>query len=164
MPPSSAEREIRLLRAGQQLQKIAETRIDDLGLTLLASYDPEDDALVVEFGLREPTFDLPEPDGRMIWRIGYQSRSVAGFTLLLAKKSGVHAVRVDLGARIESIERGIRNTPAAAASGRATRVLIENVAVTATQRQPKPLTPSPLALALEKAMTESERHLQHQGA
>ena len=60
MAPSSAEREIRLLRSYAQPTRFDPVAVPDLGLTLTPWYDPASDALSVDFGLDEPTFDLPE--------------------------------------------------------------------------------------------------------
>ena len=95
-PFSSAEQEIRRLQTGGQLEELCVEKIEDLGLTFRASYDSLNDALVFDFGLHEPTFDFPEGDGRMIWRIGHHTGSVAGFSILGARKFGVAEVRVDV--------------------------------------------------------------------
>jgi hypothetical protein len=122
---------MRRLRGGKHLQKVDEEYIQELGLKLKASYDEENDALVFDFGLDEETVDLPERDGRMVWQIGVDSDSVAGFCLLGAKKFGVSGVRVDIAARKEQIEREVKGLPSFLASGRVTRVMIDEVSVRA---------------------------------
>jgi hypothetical protein len=86
----------------------------------------------VDFGLDESTFDLPEPDGRMIWRIGRRTDVVAGFTIVGIREWAISEITVEFIARRKShIERGLRGIPGAGAKGRATRQLIEGVVVTA---------------------------------
>ncbi len=132
MPPSTAEREIRLLRSHKQPMRFDSFQIPELDLTLTPFYDAENDALSVDFGLEEPTFDLPEPDGRMIWRIGRRSDVVAGFTIVGVREWAISQITVEFIARRKSdIERGLRRIPGGAAKGRATRDLIEGVVVTA---------------------------------
>jgi len=163
MPASSVDREIQLLRAHRQPSELCSQHIEELGITLRASYDPVNDALLFDFGLDEPTFEMPEGDGIMVWRIGRLTGSVAGFAMLGAKKFGVAKVDVDLDARKESIERGIRNFPKALASGRPTRVLIKSVGVTAhTDERPAP--PSRISNAAREAMRQFREQYLESGA
>jgi hypothetical protein len=158
MPRSSVERELRLLRMHRRPQLVCSTRIEEVGLTLTCSYDPENDALLFDFGLDEPSFELPEGDGRMVWRIGRQTGSVAGFTILEAKRFGVSEVRVDIDARKQDIERGIRSVPTALASTRPSRVLIESVVVMAQERQEPVASHAPLiGPAFNEALEEFQR-------
>jgi len=122
---------MRRLRSGTDLQKVLEEFVEDLSITLTVWHDKENDALIFDFGLREGTVDLPEPDGRVVWQIGVESDSVAGFCLLGAERFGVSGVRVDIAARKEQIERGVKGFPAFLASGRVTRVMIDEVSVRA---------------------------------
>ena len=133
MVPSSVERRMRRLRSGTELQKFEEQYIQELDITLSASYDEENDALVFDFGLGERTVDLPEPDGRMVWQIGIETDSVAGFCLLGAKRFGVSGVKVNIAAKKEEIERTVRTFPSFKYSGRISRVLIEQVFVRAEE-------------------------------
>jgi len=155
MAMSSAELEIRSLRRGKGPEVFAEKEIPKLGITFTAAYDAENDALLFDFGLDEPTFDLPEGDGRMIWKIGRDSGSVARFTILLAKTFAISEVRIDLAARKETIERVLERMPTARSSGRVTRVLIDAVEVTARstrgeQRPSKPELSNAFTEAIEK--------------
>ncbi len=143
MPASSAEREIRLLREHRQPRTVDVVRIPELGLTMNCAYDSESDVLLFDFGLEEPTFDLPESDGRMIWLIGRESGSAAGFTLLNARKWGVSEIQINIAARKRDIETRLRRFPGAVMSGRPTRVLIENVAVTARSKEEAPQISEP---------------------
>jgi hypothetical protein len=133
MAPSTAEREIRLLRSHKQpIQLLDSQAISELGITITPSYDQENDALTFDFGFDEPTFDLPEPDGMMIWRIGRQSDSVTGFTIVGAQEKGISGISIQfIARRKEDIERNLRKNPLALASGRATRALVEGVVVRA---------------------------------
>lgn len=144
MPPSTAEREIRLLRSHKQPLTLDSVEIPDLGLTLTPSYDPENDALSVDFGLDEPTFDLPEPDGRMIWRIGRRSDAVAGFSILGVREGSISEVSVQFIVRRKGdIERELRRVPAMLTRGRASRELIERVVVTAVSDEHEAPATSP---------------------
>ena len=132
MPLSAAEREIRLLRSHQAPTRLASVEISDLGPTLTPCYDPENDALSVDFGSEEATFDLPEPDGRLIWKIGRRSDSVVGFTILGVREGAISKVAIEfIVKRKQDIERELRRIPGIGAKGRVTRDLIERVVVTA---------------------------------
>jgi len=153
MPPSSTEREIRLLRSRKEPTLVSRQRIEDLDLTFTACYDSENDALVFDFGLSEPTFDLPEADGRMVWRIGRQSDSVSGFCILGAKKFGVSGVVVDVLARKEDIERSLKSIGGVSSSGTVTRVLIDKVLVSAHETG-RPVSNPKAAKAFQNAITQ----------
>ena len=132
MPPSAAEREIRLLQSRSEPIELGAVEIPELGLTLTSSYDTENDAFSVDFGLNDQTFDLPEPDGRMIWRISRRTDVVAGFTILGVREGGISEITCEfIARRKEDIERRIRRIPQVLSKGRATRDLIEQVRVTA---------------------------------
>jgi hypothetical protein len=138
MAISSVDRQIQLLRKHERPQNVLTEHIPELGLTVTSEYDSENDALSFDFGLNEPTFELPEGDGSMVWKIGRHSGSVAGFTILEPRRFGIAQVRIDIKAvkeRKDAIERGLRRVPHALALGRATRVLIESVAVTASSSE-----------------------------
>jgi hypothetical protein len=154
MAMSSAELEIRSLRSGRKPDVLVKKEIPELGLTFTSAYDAENDALLFDFGLDEPTFDLPEGDGRMIWKIGRDSGSVAGFTILLAKRFAISEVAIKLAgrketiervlaARKETIERVLERLLGAASSGRVTRVLIDAVEVTARSTKVESRAPQP---------------------
>jgi hypothetical protein len=144
MPPSTTEREIRLLRSYKQPQKLLDPReIPELGMTVTPVYDAENDALSFDFGLDEPTFDLPDPDGRLIWKIGRNSDNVAGFTIIGVNKLSLSQISVQfIARRKEGIERSLRRIPAALLTGRVTKNLIEQVIVTAVAEEPNETTTS----------------------
>ncbi len=134
MPPSTAEREIRLLRNHEQPTKIEleSKEIPELGMKLTPYYDIENDALSFDFGSEEPTIDLPDPDGRMIWKIGRNSENVTGFTIIGAKKWSISHIGIQFIIRRKNdIERGLRRIPITLIGGRATKDLIEAVIVMA---------------------------------
>jgi len=132
MPPSAAEREIRLLQSQTRPIELGPIGIPELRLTLTPSYDSENDAFTVDFGLGERAFDLPEPDGRMIWRIGRGSGAIAGFTILGVREEDISEISVEfIARRKEGIERRLRKIPDAVSRGRATKALVEEVIVTA---------------------------------
>lgn len=136
MPPSTAEREIRLLQSHAEATVLDSVAIPELGLNLTPSYDAENDALSVDFGIDEPTFDLPEPDGIMIWRIGRRSNVVGGFTIVGVQEGAISEITIELIAqRKVDIERRLRRIPAVLSKGRATKTLVEQVVVTALTDQ-----------------------------
>ena len=94
MPPSTTEREIRLLQSRKQPKRLESVNIPELDLTLTPSYDAENDVISIDFGLDEPTIDLPEPDGKMIWRIGQQSDRVAGFAIVGARGRALSVIGI----------------------------------------------------------------------
>ena len=152
MPASSAERAISLLRSRRQPEPIGSTQIEELGLTLTSFYDPENDALVFDFGLKEPTFDVPAGDGIMVWKISRHTGSVAGFSIFHAKKFAVSEVTVNIAARKHNLEEVLKGIPDATVSGRATRTLIERVLVTASEAHP---AERPGLSAIQEAFKES---------
>lgn len=134
MQMSSADREITLLRSRTKPKRLTPIRIGDLGLMLTPSYDSENDIFAVDFGPTEPSADLPAPDGRLVWRIGRHTDSVTGFFILGAKKWGLAGITIDIAARKEGIEEGLRALPPASLWGRVTKTLIDKVVVTAYSR------------------------------
>jgi len=130
MPSSSTEREIKLLQSGQQPVIVDKKKLPELGITVTVTYDRVNDVLDFDFGPGETTFDLPEPDGRLIWRVAHRTRNAVGFAILEAKKLGVSEVRVNIKAQKENIERNLKSIPEAFSSGRPTRMLITSVALT----------------------------------
>ena len=132
MPPSTAEREIRLLQSDKEPIRLDSVPIPELGLTLIPTYDLENDALSVDFGLAEPTFDLPDPDGRMTWRIARHSDMVAGFTIVGIREVGISDITIEFIVRRKGdIERRLRRFPGTLSAGRTTRDLVEQIVVTA---------------------------------
>jgi hypothetical protein len=95
--------------------------------------------------LDEPTFDLPEPDGKMIWRIGQQSDRVAGFAIVGAKEGALSAIGIEfIVRRKKDIESRLPRFLGAFARGRVTRHLIDEIVVTAlTDNQGGPENASP---------------------
>lgn len=136
MPASTTERELNLLRTHKKPTILESVSIPELGITVIPSYDPDNDALSMDFGLDEPTFDLPEPDGRMIWKIGYRSDSVAGFTILGAQRLGLYQIDVNFIARKNTIEHSLKKISGVLSSGRVTREAIEHIIVTAVSDAP----------------------------
>jgi hypothetical protein len=92
-------------------------------------YDNVNDALILDFGLGEPSYELPEGDGRMIWMIGRVTRSVAGFILLEARQRQVEELRIGIFARVKVIEKQVQAMPISISSSRPSQVLIEKVLV-----------------------------------
>jgi formate dehydrogenase assembly factor FdhD len=142
MPSSSAEREFKLLEARKRPKVLAEEHVPDLGLTVRVSYDPVNDVLAFDFGLSRQTIDLPEPDGRFVWKVDPETDTVTGFEILEAKQLDVSEVHVNIQSRKEDIERSLRRLPQPSSCGRPTRPLITSVAVKAKAQEPQ--TPLPL--------------------
>ena len=128
MPKSSTERKIRLLESHQEPKPITVEKIPELGLTAAVVYDELNDVLGFDFRHGEATFDLPEPDGRIVWKVAHTTGDVVGFDILDAKKLGVSEVHVNIAARKEGIERDIKRFPSAYLSGKVGRILITSVA------------------------------------
>ena len=138
MPPSTAEREIRLLRTHTRPTRFEPFEVSQLGLVLTPSYDPASDALSVDFGLNEATMDLPEPDGIMIWRIGRRSNAVAGFTIVGAREGAISQISVQfIVRRKRDIEQGLQRIPGIGAKRFVTRDLVDEVVVTALAEDPR---------------------------
>ena len=130
MPPSATENERRLLGRPEQIMSLGETSVEELGLVVTFSYDCENDTLLLDFGSDEPSIELPEADGGLIWKIGQRSNTVIGFGILAAKKRGVQEVRMEiLAARKESIERHLKGFSIGVPRIRPAKVLVEDLVV-----------------------------------
>jgi len=153
MPASSTEREIKLLEAGKRPKTICEKYISDLGMTISVAYDPVNDVLGFDFGLSKHSVDLPEPDGRLVWKIAPETDTVAGFDILEARRLGVSEVRINIEARKKDIELSLKRMPKAFLCGRPTRLLITSIAVAAKMHEPA--IPSPIVRdAIERFKAE----------
>jgi|GEM_PF-1660780 len=163
MPRSSVERAMCLRQSYKEPAEIWSTEIKELGLTFAAKYDDANDALMFNFGLETPSFEFPEGDGRMVWKIARATGSVAGFVILGARKFGVSEVKINFDARKADIEEGLKRVPDAFRAGRVTRVLIENVEVTAAHsREPASAEPTRLLTdAFKAAVAEFEQSFNH---
>ena len=159
MPASSAERELSLLGAEIQPTGLQAVPIPELGLTVTSSYDRENDALSVDLGLDEPTFDLPEPDGRMIWKVGHRTERIVGFTILGANRWRVSTLKIELIARrYGQIEQGLQRTSGMLASGRMTKDVLEQIIVTAfSEDQHVHERTSPMDAALQQVIDSFEK-------
>jgi hypothetical protein len=115
----------------------------ELGLKIQPSYDEENDALSVDFGLDEPSFDLPDCDGRILWQIGRETGSVVGFAILGARKWGIKQILVNIAGRKDDMERGLKRMGPALSAGRATRILVERVVIRAEQGEAERKSPNP---------------------
>jgi hypothetical protein len=138
MPASSTDRRIRRLEAGREPQELCSRDIPELGLVLKAYYDEANDTLVFEFGEHEPTLDIPEPDGRLVWRVGRESGTVVGFDIMDAKQLGVSQVQIDIAARKKGIERGLQRFPNIVSYARVTKAVVESVTVAVRSGQEEP--------------------------
>jgi len=90
MPPSSAEQEMRRCENSKRPEILATVSLTKTGIQVTLSYDDLSDALICSFGETGPTFDLPWPDGKTIWRIGASSCSVVGVAIYGAKEFGLN--------------------------------------------------------------------------
>ena len=138
MAPSSVEREIRILKYHQKPKEFFKKQIPDLGLNVTAAYDETNDALLFDFGIKEPTYDLPEPNGCVIWKIAHLSEMAAGVVILGAKKFAVSGVMINIKAHKEEIEEILKKTPHAFSAGRPTRILIDQVELRINSEEPLP--------------------------
>ncbi len=153
MPASSTERELRLLETRRPPRSVYQEHIADLGLTVKVEYDSVNDVLSFDFGLSRHAVDLPEPDGRLVWKIDPHTDTVTGFEILEAKELGVSEVRVDIETRKKGIEHDLRRIPRPFLCGRPTRPLITSVAVRTKTSEPQPLLP-PLRTAIERFQSQ----------
>lgn len=149
MQSSAAEREIRLLEEREEPRTVWSEYIPELGSTVEVKYDSVNDALSFDFGAEDITFDLPESDGRMIWKVARNSNTIVGFDILEAKRFGISEVRVNVAARKEDIERNLQRIRGAFSSGRPTRLLITSVAVRREVEEPE-LRNGPLREAVDQ--------------
>ncbi len=140
MPISSVERELRLLETYQKPEVMCTGKIPELETNVTVTYEEVNDVLAFDFGADEATFDLPEPDGRIIWQVAHRTDTVVGFAILQAKKLGVSEVQVNIVARKDDIERNLR-VPGALSSGRPTRMLITGVAFASQSDKPEHSSP-----------------------
>ena len=151
---SSADWEISLLRSRKKPKRLKPVHLDDIGLTLIPSYDSQNDIFAVDFDLAEEGADLPEPDGRLVWKISRHNGSVIGFFILGAKAWGLAGLTIDIAARKEGIEDGLRRLPPESLWGQITKTLIERVAVTAYARKNRPAPNPSVVRGLNKAIDE----------
>ena len=162
MAPSATERQIRILRTYQQPKLLNNTTIPTLGINITASYDEVNDALIFDFNKREPSFEYPEDDGRMLWNIGRVIGNVTGFTIIGAKKFGISEIHLDIAARKENIERNVRNFPSALKNGKTTKILIESISVTTHSSIPESSTDNlHITSALQDAFDIFRRGFEH---
>src|SRR4030042_4951461 len=89
MPPSAAEREIRILKERKEPQIVYSEHIPELGTNVVVKYDSVNDTLSFDFGQEDMTFDLPESDGRMIWKVARSNNTIVGFEIIEAKHFGI---------------------------------------------------------------------------
>ena len=118
MAPTSTERQLKLIECKDQPMKLKELFLQELGCTLVSTYEPVNDALVFDFGRDEPSFDVPEPNGIMIWRIGHRSRTVTGFVIVGIRKLGIHRVELDIQLRARHLGQRVKELFAQAQSQR----------------------------------------------
>jgi len=154
MPRSTAERQLFLLRERKQPKQLPIESIPDLDLAITPSYDELNDAFSVDFSVDEPTIDLPEPDGRMIWKIGSLTDTVTGFTIVGMREFGVSEINIAVSAKKYLIESWIRGTPNAVASGCPTKTLIDKIFVAARSKIPLEVKCQQLDDALLRAFEE----------
>ena len=158
MAPSSAERQIRLLRAYQRPKEVSTTTFPELDLMITTLYDDVNDALIFDFHKEDPSFEFPDEDGRVFWNISLITGEVTSITIVGAKKFGISEIRFEIAPRKEAIEIGMKNMPLACGTGRPTRRLVESIAVTMDGRQSKHSTQNlNITNALELALVEFKR-------
>jgi hypothetical protein len=155
MQSSSAERAIKRIGVyddAQQMKQIFERAIGEIGVTLTGSYDPLNDTLIFSFGPDEVTFDLPESDGRLVWKIGHDSGQVVGFDVLGAKKLGVYKVDINILARKSNIEKEMSRSNLIDA-GKPTSALIRRIDVAVSADEDEEFTGSdPLSNVVRDAI------------
>ncbi len=141
MPASSTEREIKLLETRNQPTLLCIKHISTSNLATSITCDPVNDVLGFRFGSAKLAIDLPEPDGRLIWKIDPETHSVVGFEILEAKKLGVSHVQIDIESRKRDIEQDLKRLSQPFFYGRPTGPLVARIAVTAKTNGPNVPTP-----------------------
>ena len=142
MPASAYERQDYSKGIGLGLEKIRKIHIEELGLTITTKYDHDLDYLIFDFGNNHPSFDLPEPDGRMIWQISSETNEVVGFIIAGPKEFGTYSITINIQARKKEIEDELKAIWGVAGRHQITRNIIENIMIktesarSADQRQP----------------------------
>jgi hypothetical protein len=136
MALSSTECQLSVLARRTTPQVIMREKLEEIGLEIVCSFDSVNDALVFDFGLNEPAFDLPESDGRVIWRIGRSTSTVTGFSIMGARRLGLKNIRVDFDAKTQLISESLRKCPQPINVAQSSRVLVDNFEVTAAFLRP----------------------------
>ena len=141
MPASSTEREIKLLETRGQPMVLCKKHVPTLDSAVDVAYDPVNDVLRFWFGLGKHAIDLPEPEGRFVWKVDPETDTVVGFEILEARKLGVSQVQLDVETRKRDIEQNLRRLTQPFFCGRPTRPLVASVAVTAKTSRTEVPTP-----------------------
>ncbi len=139
MQISSVERQLHLLSSHESPTILVEERVPELDLNMTVMYDHINDVLSFNFSGEEFTYDLPEPNGSFVWKIGQSTRIVQGFDILNARRNAIAAIQVDIVTRKHNIEENLREIPSAFVSGRPSRSLIKKVSVIAKNLTHEPL-------------------------
>ncbi|MCX7046299.1 MAG: hypothetical protein NTX50_12535 [Candidatus Sumerlaeota bacterium] len=141
MPASAVERKMKSLEAHVPIVILKEKEMPEIGMTLKAIYDPQNDVLEFDFGSCEPIFEVPESDGLLVWKIGHQTQQVVGFSILHAKEFNISEIQVNINARKNDIETALkRGIPAAVSCGRVTKAFIDSISIMVKAQKPKPVS------------------------
>lgn len=111
MPPSSAERALNRIKNPGIIKIIDEhVEIPEIGFSMSIYHDTYLDSLIFDFDQMEPSIELPEEDGRMIWKISKATKKVTGFELLFVKSLNIHGVVLGIvSTKKQLIENAIKN-------------------------------------------------------
>lgn len=164
MTDSSTDRAIKLSEQNKKPLPLDKIFIEELNMQIAAFYDTVNDALIFDFGLNEVTLELPEGNGRMIWLIGKNTRSVTGFVLLGAKKWGVKDIHIIISGKKEIIERKIQEFGLSSISAYIPRILIEKVAVAVKESYSKSQQSSHISKSIDVAVYQALQKFQREYA
>lgn len=166
MPASSVEREIKKLKSHERPTIIDDKSLEHLGIQFKVQYDHENDILSFNFGFKEASYEMPEPDGIMIWEIGKVTGNVVGFLILDAKVHGISGVEIQIASRAakkDEIEKWVRKHPSAFASGNITKLLIESVEVTTHAGSGDEQLDTEIKSAVEGALSKFDDYIKANG-
>lgn len=97
------------------------------GGSVIFIYDDANDALVVQFGEDGPALEVPDPSGRMFWRVTRSGDSVVGLVILSASKWAVQELGSRLCSRRQNVESKLRHLPSALKGSRSSRYIVSSL-------------------------------------
>lgn len=152
MPPSYAERTLRLLENSKCPKEVARLDLDAIGITMTVLYDDVNDILTFDFNTGEPSFDYPSDDARVSWNVGRHTGQLCGIGVCGAKEFGVSEVYMDIVARVVAAKGGSGCLMPIA--GRPNKTTIENIRITLRSNRPTPEMQKVISPAVEQAKKE----------
>lgn len=153
MPPSAAERQLRLLERGVEPSVVDQFDLGDIGVSIRVVYDEVNDILAFNFDAEEPQFDYPSDDARIAWRVGRNTGQLCGLIIYSAKEFGLSEVCLDIiVARIGLAAKGITGQLVPITSNKPTRIVIDKIRVTLKGYRPTSEMCNAIKPTVEKAI------------